>query len=299
MLSIIIVNYKTSDDLDICLNSIKKSEPSFKKFEIIIVDNNSNDTGLEKIKKKYNFVKIIYASKNGGFAYGNNIGIKAAKGDVIFLLNPDTFVKDNSINKLYDKLRNSNYSFIGPNVLYPDERNQSYFTPKSYLTTWKLFCEKLYLYRILKKIKKFNSYYQTYMNYNKERDVEEIAGSAFMFKKEVLNIIGFLDENYFMYFEESDYCYQAVKHKLKLLYYPEAKIYHVGGLISESNWQRSTRDYTFSFKYYFKKNFSILSYYMANCLFFLGSFLRFILLLFIKNKKYKYYYYYMKYIIKL
>ncbi|MDY6934875.1 MAG: glycosyltransferase family 2 protein [Spirochaetota bacterium] len=300
MLSIIIVNYKTSRDISICLESIVENERNYSNYEFIIVDNNSDDSGLKNISENYNFVNIIYAPKNGGFAYGNNIGIKASSGDCILLLNPDTYIiENNSIEKLYNHLKqNHDINFIGPQLLYPDKSNQSYYHPKSNLTLWRLFCERLFLHRMLSNSKLFNSYFMTYMDYKKPKYVEQINGAAFMFKRDVIDKIGLLDENYFMYFEESDYCLQAIKNGYRLLYYPYSRIIHKGGLIAESNWVRSTRDYIISFKYYFKKNYNNSVYFIAMLLFFIGTMIRIITLWLKGNKKYSYYLFYLKYLFK-
>lgn len=298
MLSIIIVNYKTSHDLFTCLESIVRYEASYNKYEFIIVDNNSDDPGLKDIQNTFKFVKIIYAPKNGGFAYGNNIGIKSAQGDYIFLLNPDTYLSDKSIENLLNKLQTDNtIQIIGPKLLNADGSNQSYYLPKSYMTLWKLFCEQFYLHRIFKQIKPFNSYFRTYMDYEKEVFVEQVSGAAFMFRRDIIDSIGLLDENYFMYFEESDYCLQAVKHGFRLLYYPKSIITHTqtAGTLSE----RAIRDFVKSFKYYFKKNFNSIIYYHAITLFIAGSILRlFKSLIQFDRQKYHVYIFYIKCICK-
>jgi hypothetical protein len=279
MLSIIIVNFKSSRDINVCLESIVKHEPLYRDYEIIIVDNNSNDEGLAHIQKRFSFAKIIYAEKNGGFAYGNNVGIQAALGDYILLLNPDTYLTDNSIQKLYDRVRTKNDVMIaGPKLLFTDGSNQSYFTPKSYLTLWKLICDQLYLQRIFKKIRLFNSYFRTYMDYGNESYVEQVSGAAFLISRKVIDSIGLLDENYFMYFEESDYCYQAVRRGIKLLYFPESTIYHIGGLMAQSNWERTSSTFVESLKYYFTKNFGKTHRVIAVAICFIGSAIRILLL---------------------
>jgi len=296
LLSIIIVNYKTSGDILKCLESIVLYEKKYKSYEIIVVDNNSDDPGLINISKTFPFVKIIYAPKNGGFAYGNNIGIRNSKSDHIFLLNPDTFLIDNSIEKLLNRIAKIDIDIIGPKLLNSDGSNQSYIIPKSYLTLWKLFCEQFYLHKVFKKIRLFNSYFRTYMDYDRETFVEQVSGAAFMFKREVISRIGMLDENYFMYFEESDYCMKAVKNGLKLLYYPESKIIHTqtAGTTSE----RAVKDFVISFKYFFKKNYSKLTYYLAIYLFTLGTLLRLMKSIIQMDKKSRSILYYLKYIIK-
>lgn len=299
MLSIIIVNYNTSNDIDHLLKSIITFETTYNDYEIIIIDNNSGDKGLKKLFSDYPFIKIINAPRNGGFAYGNNLGINKSSGDIILLLNPDTYLEDNSINKLYNRLSNDPHiDFIGPKLLYPNGKNQSYYLPKTFLTPWRLFCETFFLNRIFPTIKIFNSYYRTYMNYNNEAFVEQISGAAFMFKKSVINKIGLLDDNFFMYYEESDYCFQAVKNGFKLLYYPQSVIIHSEGSSQKTNinaipklrikWEID------SFKYYFKKNFSKQSYYFSVVFLIMLSISRGLLSLirhdnFFKNHLYKIY----------
>ncbi|HRX48984.1 MAG TPA: glycosyltransferase family 2 protein [Spirochaetota bacterium] len=275
MLSIIIVNYKSSGDITDCLESIFRFETKYTDYEILIVDNDSGDSGLDILKSKFPFIKIIHAEKNGGFAYGNNIGIKNASGDYILLLNPDTYLTDNSIEKLYNRIINDDkIGIIGPMLLFPDGTNQSYYLPKSYLNLWKLFCERFYLYRVFKRIPFFNSYYRTYMDYSRESYVEQVSGAALLFRKSILSKTGTLDEKYFMYFEESDFCLQAVKNGIAQLYYPESRIVHKGGLDSESGWERSSAWFTDSFRYYFKKNFSKTTFHTAVILFAIGACLK-------------------------
>lgn len=295
VLSIIFVNYNTSQYIIDCIKSINEYEYSCKDYEFIVVDNNSGDAGLSKLKKKYSFIKLIKAPKNGGFAYGNNIGISVANGDFLLLLNPDTYLEDNAIEKLIKRIKTDDeLSFIGPKLFYPDKKNQSYYLPKSYLTLWRLFCERLFLHRLFPNSFLFNSYYRTYMDYEKECYVEQISGAAFLFRRSVIEKIGVMDENYFMYFEESDYCFKAKKNCYKMLYYPESKIIHIGGLGNPQNWDKSTKRFSISFRYYFKKNFGDIALIFAVILQALGAFIRMIILFLLRNEKYKYHFYYFK-----
>ncbi len=295
MLSIVFVNYNTSRFIGECIKSIQMYEVNYMDYEYIIVDNNSGDTGLDELKKNYAFIKIIKAPGNGGFAYGNNIGIRASTGNYILLLNPDTYLEENAIEKMIDRMESDDtISFIGPQLLYPDKSNQSYFLPKTYLTPWRLFCERFYLHRIFPKSLLFNSYYRTYMDYNRECYVEQISGAAFLFRRDVVEKIGLLDENYFMYFEESDYCYQAIMHGYKMIYYPESKIIHIGGLGKPVNWNRSTESYSKSFKYYFIKNYSYRIFLFTALLQAIGAVIRIIVLFIKHDEKYKYHFYYLK-----
>jgi len=290
MLSIIIVNYKSSSDLDVCLSSIIIHEKEYLSYEFIVVDNNSDDEGLSLLKDKYPFVQFINAPRNGGFAYGNNIGISHAHGDIVFLLNPDTWMKDSAISKLLQRITSDdNIDIIGPQLFFPDGSNQSYYHPKTHLTLWRLFCEQFYLHRVFWFSKVFNSYFRTYMDYSAETNVEQLSGAAFMFKKSVIERIGLLDESYFMYFEESDFCLNAIKNSMKLLYYPEAKIIHKGGLSSVSKSSFSTVCFYNSFKYYFIKNYNYIISFFAVMILFIGTLIRVLYFRALRNDKYIYY----------
>jgi len=300
MLSIIIVNYQSSADLDICLSSIIKHEAFYRSFEFIVIDNNSSDPGLPGLLIKYPFIRLINTAKNGGFSYGNNIGINVAKGDIIFLLNPDTWVEDQSITKLICRLESDDkLDIIGPQLLDPDKSNQSYYLPKTYLTLWRLFCEQFYLHRIFKSYKIFNSYFKTYMDYSHECYVEQVSGAALMMKKRVIEKIGLLNEKYFMYFEESDFCLHAIKNNMTLLYYPESQIIHKGGLSNTTKSLFSTVCFLNSFKTYFRKNFGLPSLLVAIVILSIGTFIRFSILRITGNKKYIYYKNLLKSILKI
>lgn len=289
MLSIIIVNYNSSRDIHRCLNSIIQHEKNYAEYEFIIVDNDSHDPGLDSLGRSFPFIRIIFAPRNGGFAYGNNIGIVNCRGNCILLLNPDTYLVDNSIELMYRTFSaRTDVDIIGPLLLFPDGRNQSFYLPKTYPTVWRVFCEQLLLHRLFSNSRIFNSYYRTFMDYEKETEVEQVSGAAMLLRKEVIDSIGPLDENYFLYFEESDFCHRAVIHGFKLLYYPRSRIIHTGGLIAETNWEWSTRHYIQSFKYYFKKNYGFFRCGIAVILHVAGSFLRFIVMAVRKNKTYRY-----------
>ncbi|MCP4138118.1 MAG: glycosyltransferase family 2 protein [bacterium] len=299
MLSIIVVNYNSSKDVAVCLESIVQHEPKYKEYEIIIVDNNSGDPGLESLKQNFPFINLIYAPHNGGFAYGNNVGIKASSGDTMLMLNPDTYLKGNDIEKLYTRLKEDpEVHLAGPKLLGVDGGNDSYYSAKSYLTLWKVFCEQFYLYKIFKGSKLFNSYYRNYMDYEKETDVESIGGAVLMFKKEILEKTGLLDDGYFMYYEENDFCLQAVRSGCRLIYYPGSEIIHIGGVIAEASWERTTKSSMESFKYYFKKNYGLFAYYTALYFYFTGSLLRVIGFALTGSKKKNYFLLQLKYIFK-
>ncbi|MCX6799586.1 MAG: glycosyltransferase, partial [Candidatus Falkowbacteria bacterium] len=120
-LSIIIVNYKCKEKTINCIDKIYQSNLENINFEIILVDNNSDDKILDIVKDKYSQVIFIQTEKNLGMGGGNNVGIKIAKGDYVLILNPDTAPENTAIKKmLFDLKTDQSIGLIGPKLLYPD-----------------------------------------------------------------------------------------------------------------------------------------------------------------------------------
>jgi hypothetical protein len=256
--SIVIVNYNVSALLNECLQSIKK-ETSFP-YEIIVVDNNSQDDSLEVIKMYHPDVKLIENQRNIGFAKANNLAFLRARGRYIFMLNPDTVILDGAIDKLVSFMeKHPEASACGPKNLNPDltlQHNCHHFPSISMAIV-----EYLQLKRFFPTHKIFGREHMTYWKYDDIRVVDWITGCSFMMRREILENMGYLDENYFMYAEECDLCYRIKKKKMKTVYFPQASIIHYGGQSSFTENYKKVHskiiiEYLFKSRYYFfKKNY--------------------------------------------
>jgi hypothetical protein len=226
------------------------------RYEVIVVDNNSEDEGLIVVKKSYTDVNFIDLPVNGGFAAGNNAGIKHAKGRVIMLLNPDAAVWPNTIQRLYDKLtEDKKLGIIGPKSYYGDGDIETRFISKKFPSLNRLFFEMFYLDKIFSWSDVLNSYYGANFDYDKEQYVDTVSGACFVIKREVIDKIGLLDEKFFLYFEEIEWCYRTVKMGYKILYEPSATITHLGGKSSAKKRRRSIEAYYESQLYFFRKHY--------------------------------------------
>lgn len=180
LVSIIILNWNKKDLTRNCLNSILKNT-EYPYYEIIVVDNGSNDGSPQMIKNEYPMVKLIENKRNLGFSKGNNIGIKYSKGDYIFLLNNDTEVTNNWLNSAV-KVANSSskIGIVGCKLLFPDGKIQ-------HAGGWmdERAMGHLYGYGEVDK-----------GQYNKIYEVEFVSGAAMLIKKEVIDKIGLLDEGF-------------------------------------------------------------------------------------------------------
>lgn len=214
-LSIIIVSYNTKELLKKCLRSLEKV-----KAEIIVVDNNSEDGSSDLIKKDFPEVKVISNKENFGFAKANNQALRQAQGEFILLLNSDTVVKPKALEELVEFAKqHPEAGVIGARLLNPDGSVQpSVF----HLPTIKGAVLEYWL----KQKGTFEKYFPVD---NDPREVEAVVGAAMLIPKTVIEKVGLLDERYFMYFEDLDYC-RRVKHTgFKVYYLPQAEIIHQHG----------------------------------------------------------------------
>ena len=212
MISIIIVGYNSLKYLDDCLSSLFES--SYKNFEVIFVDNNSKDSSMSFIKKAFSTVEIIESKKNLGFAGGNNLGIKKAlknKSEYIFLLNPDTIIDKDCLEKLINKA--DDRTILQPLILLHENSKKTNLinTTGGYLNFLGFsYCSD---YRLDKKMAK-------------EKDIAIASGAAVFIPAEILRKIGLFDESFFMYHEDVDLFWRArlFGHNIKLL--PNALVWH-------------------------------------------------------------------------
>lgn len=231
-ISIIIVNYNTTNYVEQLINSIEKFLKNIINYEIIIVDNQSPDRSIEKLQRIYqnSSIKFIFLNKNYGFGYANNRGIEIAQNDYYLLLNPDTLFVDDSIKYLFNEfLRNNDWGIAGPKVLYMNGHVQetALHYPNIRYEIYSLFGILSYIIRITKKLRRF-------IFRNKPYKTDFLFGSCLLIRKEVHNKIQGFDEDYFLFSEETDYCYRVNKYtNFKVIYFPKATIYHKSGAITK------------------------------------------------------------------
>jgi len=251
-LSVIIVSWNTRQLLDDCLASIYKETKKIS-FEIFVVDNNSSDDSVKMIKEKYPKVKLIENKDNRGFAVANNQAIREAFGKYILILNPDTIILKNSLDKAVEIMEKSEAAILGAKTRNKDLSQQKTVRSDPTLATQLIFPTKMK--KLFPRWRALKEYYQDDFDYEKPAFVQQIQGSFMLIKKEVLNKIGLFDEKFFIWFEEVDICSRARQAGYKILYSPDIKIIHYGGeSFSQVPTMKKQRLYSNSLLYYFWKN---------------------------------------------
>ena len=228
-LSIVIVSYNVKDYIKQCIRSILRSNLPKSSFEIIIIDNDSYDGTVQDIKKSFDNIYIIENKVNEGFSKAVNKGIKKANGDFICLLNPDVIINENTFSTLIKYLQsNKHVGCIGPKIINVDGSIQ-HSCKRSFPTPLNAIFRLFYLDKIFPKSKFFGKYNLTYLDVNKIHKVDAISGAFMMFNKDIINEIGFLDEDFFMFGEDIDFCYRIKNKGYDIIYNPNTEIMHYKG----------------------------------------------------------------------
>ncbi len=240
-LSVIIVNFRSEHYLKKCLASVynKLDDP-----EIIIV-NNDLDAGLTEVRKLFPEIKIIDQKKNIGFGAANNLGVRAARGEILFFLNPDTEVLGGKKESLLENFFDENVGCVAPRLLRENNEAQEWsvgfeITPMDTL-------------RNNLGLPKSRKLWTT----SQKTEADWASGAALLIRKSIFNEIGGFDEKFFMYFEDVDLCRRVKGKNKKIIYFPDFTVKHLcGGSVTNRKGQKES--FYRSQDYYFEKHFGKL-----------------------------------------
>ena len=225
--SIIIVNWNTKELLRNCLKSVFEQTVNVD-YEVIVVDNASTDGSSEMLQNDFPQVILIENDENRGFAAANNQAIAVAKGRYVLLLNSDTIVLDKAIEKtIFFANENQEAGAVGCRVLNPDGSLQ--MTCFMFPSILNMILSSTYLYKIFSKNKFFGREQMTWWDRNDVREVDVITGCFMLVRREAIEQTGNLDESFFVYGEETDWCYRLKKNGWKVMFTPVGQIIHFGG----------------------------------------------------------------------
>ena len=274
-LSIIIVNYNVSYFLEQSLLSVQKAIDGLR-CEVFVVDNNSVDGSLQMVRKRFPEVKIIANKENLGFSKANNQAIRVSDAEYILLLNPDTVLEEDSLKKCC-AFMDSHPDAGGLGVKMID--GKGIFLPESKrgLPTPMVAFYKIFgLSKLFPKSRRFGRYHLGFLPEDETNEVEVLAGAFMMMRKSVLDKIGLLDEDYFMYGEDIDLSYRITQAGFKNYYFPETRIIHYKG---EST-KRTSINYVFVFykamiifaqKHFSKENAGLFSFLIHSAIYLRAS----------------------------
>ncbi|MCF6093269.1 glycosyltransferase family 2 protein [Microaerobacter geothermalis] len=230
-LSILIVNYNTCNLTLQALRSVFDSRTDYQ-FEVIVIDNNSTDDSVEMIEREFPKVKLIQNRENVGFSKANNQGIKIADGRYILLLNSDTVIQKDTLDMMLKFM--DNHPHIGASgckVVLPDGSLDK-ACRRGFPTPSASFYYAFGIARLFPHVPRFNQYQLTYLDPDKDYPVDCLVGAFMLVRREAIEQVGLLDEEFFMYGEDIDWCYRIKQAGWDIYYYPYTSIVHYKGASS-------------------------------------------------------------------
>lgn len=261
-LSIIIVSFNTKELLKRCLLSVFKTVNGVT-FEVIVVDNASQDGSPEMVKESFPGVRLIENDTNAGFAKANNLAINAARGRFLFLLNSDTVLQASPRTVLDYLDSERNVGLLGCRIVYGNSALQR--------SAWRfptLFQEWYYFsFDIIRTfIPALSKLRYRGIDYNVKTETDCVSGCSLFIRKTLLDLIGVLDERFFMYYEDTEYCYRArMKTQYRTVYYPHYQVVHYHGM-SGNRLKATLRSFNSAQYYFFKtKGPRTASLFIATC----------------------------------
>lgn len=233
-ISVVLVHYKTPGLLRQCIESIYKASPRAS-FEIIVVDNNSMDSTPQWIDDDFPEVVLIANKDNRGFPKAVNQGVKKATGSYILLLNPDITVLEDSMDELFEYMeKRTDVGLVGPKLINPNGSLQkSCF--KHYPNTRIILYRRTFLGNFNGSQKVLKEFTMDDWDHSDEKEVAWILGSSMFVRRKAIEDIGLMDERFFMYMEDVDWCRRLWQSGWKVVYYPHVKMVHYYARASADN----------------------------------------------------------------
>lgn len=257
-LSIVIVSFNTKELTHQCLKSVE-SYATGVEHEVILVDNVSTDGSTEMVAEEFPWVKLICLPENRGFAGGNNPGMKSATGRYVLLLNSDTILSDGVLERTISYMdQYPRIGILGCKLTNPDGSLQA--SARMLPSPLNKILHITGLAARFPKSRFFGRVDLSWWDHSEPRSVGWVVGAFFLIRRETMEEIGVLDDRYFLYFEEIDYCLTARRMGWDVVFYPYARIVHLGGqsaaktgqMITKGGMQIKSIRIASEFKYYRK-----------------------------------------------
>jgi GT2 family glycosyltransferase len=244
---IIIVNFNTRDDLVACLRSLKMAR---RPHTITVVDNGSTDGSVEAVRAEFKKVELIEMGRNAGFAAANNAGIRATSSPLVLLLNSDTLVPEGALETLCERLEATGATAAGPRLVDGDGRPEISWGPMlgpwaEWVQARRVAAAQSPLPQARRRVDDLTS---------SERRVDWVTGACLLVRREAAVAVGLLDERYFMYEEDVDFCAALRAHGGSVLFAPAATVIHLRGRSQRSGPRPRPSHYDVSHLKFYEKH---------------------------------------------
>ena len=213
---------------------IERALESVRGHETIVVDHGSTDGTLELVRERFPEARLI-EQENKGLGGGSNAGMRVASGTYFLLLNSDAWALDDAVERLAAFAdEHPEGAVVGPRLLNPDGSLQR--SVRGFPSVWRLATEYLFLRKLAPRSRALNSFYGAGFDHDEVREAEFLMGACLLVRREAADTVGLFDEDFFMFSEETDWCYRFRQAGWSVLFTPEAEFVHVGGATTRQNW---------------------------------------------------------------
>ena len=226
--STIVVTYNALPWLELALESVPGTE-------LVVVDHGSTDGTLELVRERFPEA-VVVEQENKGFGAGNNAGMRAASGRWYLLLNSDAWLAPGALDALVGFAESHpDAAVVGPRLRNTDGSLQR--SVRGFPTVWRIATEYLFLRKLAPRSRALNAFYAGGFDHDAAREAEFLMGSCLLVRREAVEAVGGFDERYFMFSEETDWCYRFREAGWKTWFFPGAEAVHVGGATTKQNWR--------------------------------------------------------------
>ena len=225
--SIVVVTYNALPWIERCLESVRG-------HETIVVDHGSTDGTLELVRERFPEATLV-EQENKGLGGGSNAGMRLATGDYYLLLNSDAWALGDAVDRLAAFAdEHSRAAVVGPKLLNPDGSLQR--SVRGFPTLWRLATEYFFLRKLAPRTRALNAFYGARFAHDRVREADFLMGACLLVRREAADTVGLFDEDFFMFSEETDWCYRFRQAGWSVLFTPDAEFTHVGGATTARDW---------------------------------------------------------------
>ena len=218
--SVVVVTYNALPWIERCLESVRA-------YETIVVDHGSTDGTLELVRERFPEATLV-EQENKGLGAGSNAGMRLATGDYYLLLNADAWALGDAVERLAAFAdEHSRAAVVGPKLLNPDGSLQR--SVRGFPTLWRLATEYFFLRKLAPRTRALNAFYGARFAHDRVREADFLMGACLLVRREAADTVGLFDEDFFMFSEETDWCYRFRAAGWKVWFCPDAEVVHVGG----------------------------------------------------------------------
>ena len=222
--SVVVVNYRTENFLPACLESLKKAASSAS-IDLVLIDNSKGRGAAEILKQYFPDAKLIENERNAGYAKAVNQGVGVSNSEFVFVVNPDTVAKEGSLDELVGFMREyPDAGIVGPKLVNPDGTTQ--LSCRRFYTMKTILLRRTFLGKMFKNSASVKRHLMQEWDHNSTREVDWVMGAAMMVRKAAISEVGPMDERFFLYFEDVDWCYRMRTLGWKVYYFPSSELVH-------------------------------------------------------------------------